>query len=195
MKPEPIATNEYTHLAHTIRFDWYPDDTTDTPWERADGYGPVTDWERRDKGAGERILHSDGGSKRFYDFTGAVKIARRDGWGISEADTAKLATRLGRTPTPGDVVAEAVERDYKWLKDWCDDKWHYIGYQVTITDPEGTELNYQDGSLWGIDSLSMEQFEEEEIEAIHAWLDARAVAAVKESDEAHLMACRDIATA
>jgi len=194
MSTQPIDTNEYTHLAHTIRFDWFPDDTSDAPWEREDGHGPVTDWERRSKGAGERILDSDHGSKRFYDFSEAVKIARRDGWGLSEEDTAKLATRLGRTPTPGDIVAEAVEKDFKWLKDWCDDKWQYVGYVVTITGPDDEELDYPDGSLWGIDSPSMKLFETEELDAIHAWLDTRAIAAVKESDEAHLMACRDIAT-
>lgn len=51
------------------------------PWEEECGHGPVSDWTRRDKLPGEFVLNEDRGSKRFYDFAGAVKIARRDGWG------------------------------------------------------------------------------------------------------------------
>jgi hypothetical protein len=33
------------------------DDLNDPPWERADGHGPVSDWTRREKRPGERVLH------------------------------------------------------------------------------------------------------------------------------------------
>ncbi|MFU7226440.1 hypothetical protein ACM744_06785 [Pseudomonas aeruginosa] len=34
-----------------------------TPWEMADGHGPVTGWERRNKRPGELVLNSDRGLK------------------------------------------------------------------------------------------------------------------------------------
>lgn len=58
------------------------DDTHGAPWEEEDGHGDVSEWTRRDKLPGELVLSEDGRSKRFYDFAGACKIARRDGWGF-----------------------------------------------------------------------------------------------------------------
>jgi len=52
------------------------------PWDEECGHGDVSDWTTRDKLPGELVLSEDGRSKRFYDFAGACKIARRDGWGF-----------------------------------------------------------------------------------------------------------------
>ena len=49
------------------------DEGHETPWDYEDGHGPVSDWTRRDKRPGERVLCSDRSSKRFYDFAQAVK--------------------------------------------------------------------------------------------------------------------------
>jgi len=52
------------------------------PWKEEDGHGNVSEWTRRDKLPGELVLSEEGRSKRFYDFAGACKTARRDGWGF-----------------------------------------------------------------------------------------------------------------
>lgn len=57
------------------------DDSNAPPWENSDGHGEVTGWTTRGKAPGELVLNSDRHSKRFYDFQGACRIARRDGWG------------------------------------------------------------------------------------------------------------------
>lgn len=65
----------------TITATIHADTDTRTPWEDDCGHGPVSDWTRRDKAPGELVLNSDHGSKRFYDYAEACRIARRDGWG------------------------------------------------------------------------------------------------------------------
>lgn len=73
---ETITRNGFT-LAITIE----PDYDHGAPWDECDGHGPVSDWTTRDKAPGELELASDHGSKRFYDYAEACRIARRDGWG------------------------------------------------------------------------------------------------------------------
>lgn len=119
------------------------------PWEEECGHGPVSDWVCRDKYAGERVMCSDHSSKRYYDFAEAMKIAKRDGWGLNDAELAKLTARLGHAPTKGQIIEAAVEADFQYLKDWCDNKWHYIGVIVTLFDPDGVPQD--DSSLWGVE--------------------------------------------
>ena len=58
------------------------DDSMGPPWEEHDGHGDVSEWTSRGKAPGELVLSEDRGSFRYYDFAGACKIARRDGWGF-----------------------------------------------------------------------------------------------------------------
>ena len=62
------------------------------PWIEEEGHGEVSDFERRDKAPGELVLCGDGrgrlgtdSARRFYDFAGTCKIARREGWGFLPA--------------------------------------------------------------------------------------------------------------
>ena len=131
-----------------VEFESEYDQDHGEPWEDECVLGPVTDWVRRDKHSGERVLCSDGRVKRYYDFAEAMKIAKRDGWGLNDDELAKLTKRLGHTPTKGQITEAAVEHDFQYLKDWCDDKWHYIGVIVTLYDADGEEQDER--SLWGI---------------------------------------------
>ena len=119
------------------------------PWKEECGHGPVSDWTTRSKSAGERLLVADAYSGRYYDFAEAMKIAKRDGWGLNVDELAKLTKRLGHTPTKGQITEAAVEHDFQYLKDWCDDKWHYIGVIVTLYNADGVPQD--DRSLWGVE--------------------------------------------
>jgi hypothetical protein len=119
------------------------DDCGDTPWQRDDGHGPVSDWTRRNKAPSERVLCSDRSSKRYYNFAEAVRIARRD-WvlpGIIDGKTA------------GQRAHEAVEADFERLRRWCADQWEYVGVVVTplADEDDGCKTDYQ-FALWGIES-------------------------------------------
>ena len=123
----------------------YHDPNMGAPGKEHDGHGIVSDWTSRVKGPGELILHTDGRSRRYYDVQATTKLARRDGWGLGEWDTQELARKLGRTPKPGDIVAESVARDFEYLRAWCNDEWQWVGVEVTHDKTETSD------SLWGVE--------------------------------------------
>jgi hypothetical protein len=111
----------------TFRVTFPYDDSSDAPWEREDGHGPVSDWRngrytytgRPSKAPGERPLCSDGGSARFYDFAEACRIARRDGWGWlpGELETKQIDATTWQAKTLGFValggnINEAIRNLY-----------------------------------------------------------------------------------
>jgi len=122
------------------------------PWDEHDGHGPVSDWATRDKHPGELVLHSDRSSKRFYDFAGAMKIARADGWGVSAENIAAMTAKLGRAPARGEICHAAVMSDFEYLQSWCNDEWNWCGVIVTdITDDESADVDYSH-AVWGVQS-------------------------------------------
>lgn len=156
------------------------DDRGDAPWDREDGHGPVTGWTSRAKAPGERVLNSDRSSHRYYDFQEAMRIALRDGWGLCEADKAKLAAKLGREPTRRQIAAEAVERDYDHLRRWCNDQWSFVGVVVRLVSDDVEESE----SLWGIESDAYDYLAEvahELADEINSRLDDDMAATITES--------------
>lgn len=137
----------FTHVDQTIKHDGFTitarieqDDDSTPPWDREDGHGEVFEWTNRDKKAGELVLNSDRGSRRYYDYAGAVKIALRDGWGI--ANPPEGATRR-------QIAALAAREDFERLRRWCNDDWSYVGVVVTVS-ARGVDLGT--ASFWGIES-------------------------------------------
>lgn len=172
--------DEFERNGRTFRVEFPYDDCADAPWDREDGHGPVTDWTSRAKRPCERILNTDRSSHRFYDVQEAMRIARRDGWGLSPDDIAALAKRLGRTPAKGDICAAAVEADFERLHGWCNDQWQYVGVVVRLVseDEEDSE------SLWGIESDCHDYLTEvahELADEINARLDDAMAVAITES--------------
>jgi hypothetical protein len=168
---DSIKTTAITHKGFRIILNWHYDPDMGPPWKEHDGHGPVSDWTTRDKRPGERVLCSDRSSHRFYDYAAAIEEAKRDKWDAPPY----------KTGTKGEQAARAVERDFQYLRDWCNDKWHWAGYTIKI------EGQAYDESLWGIDSPSMDEFETEAIDGAKEWLD-------RELIESHRAACADIAT-
>lgn len=169
-KPRPIGhgdvlrTRDITGEKLTFVVSIQHDDDATPPWERSEGHGPVTEWTSRDKSPGERVLASDGRSKRFYDWQEAVAMAKRDGWGLSAEDKARLAARLGREPTRKEIAVEAVELDFEFLRRWCNDQWYYVGVCLFELPRDGKERNAERiadrapfeslryWSVWGVES-------------------------------------------
>ena len=135
-------TEELTRAGLTFRVEHHYDHDSNEPWNECDGHGPVSDWTSRDERPGELVLNSDRGSKRFYDYAEACRIALRDGW-----NTAPYGVPGG---TKRQRAARAAMADFERLRDWCSDRWHWCGVVVVLLDDEGEKLDR--ASLWGIES-------------------------------------------
>lgn len=113
------------------------------PWLEHDGHGPVREDLKENKKPGERVLGPTGTRDIWYlyDFAGAVRIARRDGW-----DAPPYGGKAG------EKASRAAEADYKNLTGWCNDEWHWIGVSVSLYAPGDSRTPAQSESLWGIES-------------------------------------------
>lgn len=137
----PLSTFE--HKGRTFRVNFERDDDAEPPWDQGDGRGIVSDWTARDKRPGERLLHADGRSKRYFDFAGTVAKARTEGWDSKPYNTG----------TKGEQAARAAEAEYEFLRLWCADQWEYLGVTVTMLDSDGEDTSYTD-SVWGVESFA-----------------------------------------
>lgn len=131
---------------HEWTIQWCYDTDTGAPWAEHDDHGPVSDWTSASKRPGEMALNDHRGSRRYYDFQAAVKQAREEGWN----------TEPYNWPTKGAQAAAAAMADFKRLRDWCNDEWHWCGVVVTLTEGD----NDISASLWGIESDASDYFEE-----------------------------------
>ena len=165
------------------------DNSLREPWKEHDDHGVVSEPRHHPFGYGtkppkspsERILYWERGHYRTYDMRATMAIARRDGWGLSPDDVEKLAKKLGRPPTKGDIRAEAVERDFQYLRAWCEDRWSWCGVVVKHVDDEGNE---ETESLWGIESDATDYLADvahELADEINARLDDEMACSIQES--------------
>jgi hypothetical protein len=160
----------FEHRGRTYRVNIEPDQDTGAPWEECDGHGIVSEWTRRDKAPGERILCADRHSRRYYDVRASIKLAIKDGWGpVHCATCGEESGGIGssmygsvhkhgptehpfKPETRKQTAARAVQRDFEYLRGWCNDDWTYVGVTVTLLDEEGRPTDESD-SLWGVESL------------------------------------------
>jgi hypothetical protein len=151
MRHDVIETIKIQDHGRDFTVELLPDDMG-PPWKNDDGVGVVTKWLRKgDKRPGWRVLHVDHGSYRFYDMEATTKKAWADGWGLGEKALVALTTKLGREPKRGDIIHEAVERDFQRLHDWCHDVWCYV--TIRVIDDETGDDDYlggveSDGDYW-----------------------------------------------
>jgi len=129
-------------LTFAVKFE--RDDDAGAPWENAEGHGPVTGWERRDKHPGELVLNTDRGSKRFYDYAEACRIARRDCWDAAPYNDGSETKRQ--------QAAKAAMADYDYLRQWCANVWEYVGVTVTLLDDDGEPTEVSD-SVWSVETF------------------------------------------
>lgn len=153
------------HKRLTFKVEIIPDDHgLGAPWKEHDGHGIISEWTRQGKAPGERLLFKDRhGAKLYYDIQATTRVAWRDGWGLGEKELAELAARLGREPKRGDIIAEAVNRDYERMRQWCEGDWYWCGVVVTLLDTDGQPTSEAE-SLWGIESDCREYHREVALE-------------------------------
>jgi hypothetical protein len=104
---------EVFYKGHRIKVEWHCEETSITPWDYCDGYGIVSDWERRDKRPDEVIIASDRNYKRFFDIAAYVKELRNAGMSGGDADNNARATCAR-------------------MKAWCNDEWCYLWVSVKV---------------------------------------------------------------
>lgn len=138
---------KFTEMDQTIRVKGFdltcrvePDQDMGEPWKEHDGHGIVSEWTRRDKMPGERVLCEDRGSKRYYDVQAMIAIAKKDGWD---------APPYGGTA--GQKAARAVDADFERMRLWCTDQWNWVGVVIEVAK-KGHVLDRHAASLWGIES-------------------------------------------
>jgi hypothetical protein len=178
----------FEHKGRTFAVRFHQDEQAGPPWEQADGHGEVRTAYLREKRPGERVLGPTGTRDVWYlyDFAGAVRIAKRDGWD---------AVPYGQG-TKGQRAARAVADDYEFLRLWCANQWEYVGVCVSMLGAEGEETPYS-ASCWGVETyknyhwdMARELAAECLSEAGHAFR-----AALHEAREVRYWARRDVRTA
>lgn len=142
----------FTIRDYTFRVELEPDDSYDGrfPWDEYDGNGVIdSTWHRRDwngqirKRPGQRVLFEDRGQYLLYDWDATIAKATREQWGLAP-DECKGLTRK-------QIVARAVERDFKRWHGWCTGAWEYLVVVVTLLSDDG-EPTVQSASLGGVES-------------------------------------------
>jgi hypothetical protein len=187
------------HSGITVQIRYEPDYDHGAPWDEDCGHGDIRQvncsWGRPDKLPGEVILYSHRGSYWLYDYQGAIKKAKVDGWGCRQVD------KFGepRPPlTKNQVAAQAVEEDMDFLRGYLQGDWGYVGIIVTALDEDGEELG-QD-SCWGFEThrdyhLEMGQEMAEALaKQVYEDKEAEAAAAALEELEVAYWASRDVVT-
>ncbi len=135
----------------------YSDDTSDAPWDREDGHGPVRSAPHRyghqRKSPGEVIIKASRDGVFFYDFAGACRMARADGWGC------KGGRKEGETARQ--YAARAAFSDMERMRHFLADHWSYVGVSVSPMDDEGEpgKETYR-FAIWGIESDCVEYIKE-----------------------------------
>lgn len=195
---QPFNTETIEHCDITVRIEYFYDHDMCRPWENADGHGVVRQSNQihreyfSDKTPGERPLTwaSTRDYQYYYDWAESTRIAKRDGWGVSDAPTGL---------TKNQVTQLAVQTDFDFLRGWINDDWHYVGAVCTVLDSDGEETDISD-SCWGFETLNeyhetagremAESLAESTHKArLHQWR-----AALKEARARKYWACRDVCT-
>jgi hypothetical protein len=145
----------FTHEGQSFRAFLEFDQDMREPWKEHDGHGIVSEWRAKEsKDPGEMVLCKDHGRCRFYDFAGTIKLAKKDGWGAPHAKDCPYRYVKGKLKgckcgisklKPGEVAHQAAMADFERMRDWCQDRWQWVG--VIVKDAFGNET-----SLWGIET-------------------------------------------
>lgn len=155
---------------HRIVIKWYYDHTCGPPHEHEDGHVVVYEAHKTEKRQGDsEIAYLGHGRSLFLDHRASMEKALREGWGLPPKEFERLSQQLERFATEEEMALSAVMLDADYIRDWYHDRWHWCWYRIKIKDPGGRTV-YRD-TLGGIDSPSLEEFQEEAVENAKYWLD------------------------
>lgn len=149
------SKTDFTHNGYSFRMELQYDPDMGAPWKEHDGHGDVVEVvspsRRTEKRGGQRVMHCSDRVCWLYDWQGAIAKAKAERWGLRPEARAELAARLGREPTKGEVVAAAVEADFRHLRGWLNGGWHWTCLRVVLLDVNGDEVC--DDYLGGFESF------------------------------------------
>lgn len=190
----PFQTETIEHCGIAVLIEYFYDQDAGKPWENSDGHGVIRSaysyYGKPEKKPGEVLIQGERGSYWIYDWQESTRIAKRDGWGVSNPPaglTRKQITQL------------AVQKDFDFLRGWLDDDWHYVGAVCTVLDSDGEETDISD-SCWGFETLNDyhetagREMAESLAESIHKARLHQWRAALKEARARKYWACRDVET-
>jgi hypothetical protein len=143
----------FTRGGLRFRFRTKNDEHHDVPWDTEDGHGIVRKAKRDGstgfivKKPGDRVLYKGGRNEYsfIYDWAGACRMAKKDGWNAEPYDAPNRIER-------------AVQADFDRMQAYLKDDWWYVGVIVEMLDVNGDVIEKE--SLWGIESDSGDYFEE-----------------------------------
>lgn len=181
-----IGEGTFTYEGLTFQAEFPRDDDMGRPWDEHDGHGPVREGkyyagEPPYKAPGERILYRDRSYGLIYDWASAIRLAKAEGWGMSWDDRRAFALKHWRQPTKGEVAEHAVQRDFDYLRRWCEDQWCWVSVHVSLLDEEGEVVD--DEWLGGLDSDSEDYCCKCAIELAQQIIDRLPSEAMNEGDE------------
>lgn len=134
-------------LGYTAKIEYSYDTDNGAPWNNSDGHGVVRKTPSRhadgysDKKPGERPLNQAGRNEYqfHYDWAGACKTAKKDGWNTEPYDAPEK-------------VARAVQADFDYLRGYIVGNWFYVDVFVQLLDENDNVL--LEGSCCGFESLN-----------------------------------------
>lgn len=190
----PFHTEIIGHRGVTVRIEYFYDSDAGCPWENSDGHGVIRSaysyYGKPEKKPGEVLIQGERGSYHIYDWQESTRIAKRDGWGVSNPP-AGLTKRQ--------TIQLAVKADFDFLRGWLNDDWHYVGVVCTVLDSDGEDTNESD-SCWGFESLNEyhetagREMAESLAETVHQSKLENWRYALREARQRKYWACRDVCT-
>lgn len=171
------GSDYYLMNIHGVWFavEMFYDHATRAPWANCDGHGPVRAGARsaRAKTPGERPF----GARYLYDWAEAIKLAKRDGWGVAPAKR----PANWETLTAKQRVELAVKHDFDYLRGWAEDEWRYMVIGVAFWETGGpiTDLTFADfcGGVETFEGYHEEYARESCVELLRGSTDIRHAAA------------------
>lgn len=145
---EAFNTETIEHRGITVQIEYFYDQDAGKPWENCEGHGVMREaysyYDKPEKKPGEVLIQGERGNYWVYDIQETTKLAKRDGWGVSDAPAGL---------TKNQITALAVQKDLDFLRGWINDDWHYAGVVCTVLDSEGEETEDTE-SCWGFETFN-----------------------------------------
>jgi hypothetical protein len=170
----------YTHkCGKTYDVRWYYDYDYGSPLENGDGYGVTErlDWNPTNEEQLEQHLcdyeleleeetrlrlmrRLSGPSNRYdsglyYDVLSSLHKAREEGWGMGVKWKAE-----NPDATREQELMAAVDADFKHLKGWYDDDWHWLTCSVAPIDEDGEIIEHDREYCGGYESTMVDDPEQ-----------------------------------